>query len=425
VRWSDGVELKAEDFVYSWRRLLSPETAASYAYFLFDVEGAEDFYKGRITDFSQVGIRALDPGTLQVRLVKPVSYWISIPTFWVTFPLREDVVRRHGADWERPGKMVTLGAFTLVDYRIDSRIVLEANPAYHGQRGDIRRAEGLIVKDDSTAMTLYETGKFDFLTDLSSLDLKRMAGNPELKAFPYLKTAYLGFVIRAPGVADPRVRRAIAMAIDKSRIAGILYGGQRAATSWVPPGVLGHSEALGLPYDPVAARRELRAAGVRPPLRLELLTPSRDRNLVLSQFLQSELKKNLGIELEIQAFDNKTFRSQVALKRSPLYLLSWSGDYPDPDNFVSVFTGDSGNNRTGWADAAYDGAVTRGRSLAEPREREKVYFAAQKLLLEGQAVIVPLFYEPNMALVRSRVEGLELNPLNYLLLRQVRLRVAP
>ncbi|MBL7715088.1 MAG: peptide ABC transporter substrate-binding protein [Bdellovibrionales bacterium] len=424
VKWSDGVALKAQDFVYSWKRLITASTAASYAYLLFDVVNAEKFFKGQIKDFSQVGIKAIDDLTFQVTLTKPVAHWIYIPTFWVTFPLRQDIVEKYGAAWEKPGRMVTVGAYSLEKYEIDSKIVLKANANYYGTRGNIDEAVGLLVKDDSTAMTLYESGKFDFVTDLSSLDLKRFAGKPELKAFPYLKTAYLGFSVNRPAVSNVKLRRAIGMAIDKSKVAGLLYGGQIPATSFVPPLMASHSKKSGLPYDPARAKKELESAGLdlSKPIQLELLIMSRDKSMVMAQFIQGELKKNLGLEVTIQPFDNKTYRAQVALNRYPLFLLSWSADYPDPENFLSLFMSDSGNNRTAWKNPSFDKLVEEARTTLDAKKRDKLYSDAQKILVEDQAPIIPLYYEPNTALVRSTVTGLTLNPLNYLILKKIKIK---
>jgi oligopeptide transport system substrate-binding protein len=421
VKWSDGVPLRAQDFVYSWKRLLSPLTAAPYAYFLFDVEGAEYFNKGALTDFNQVGIKAPDDQTLQVRLVRPVAHWIYIPTFWVTFPLREDIVEKYGASWDTPGRMVNLGPFSMVTHDYDSKIVLKANPTYWRQRGNIDTVVCQIVKDDSTALSLFEAGKLDFLTDISSLDLKRLKDNPELHAFPYLKTSYLGFVVTKYPLTNPKIRRAIAMAIDKSKIGEILHGGQQAATTFVPPGMLAYSAKVGLPFDPVRAKAELRSAGSEfaKPLSVELLVPNWEKALTLGQFIQNEIKKNLGIEVVLQPFDNKTYRAQLDLKSFPLNSQSWGADYPDPDNFMSVFMGKSGNNRTGWKSDNFDEQVLAARGLRDPKAREKIYLEMQRELIEEEAAIVPLYYEPNMALVRKRVKNLELSPLNYLMLQKV------
>ncbi len=427
VKWSDGVTLKARDFVYSWKRLLSPTTAASYAYFLFDVKGAEDFNKGKITDFNQVGVKALDDQTFEVKLAKPTAYWLNIPTFWVTFPLREDIVLKHGTAWDQPGRMVTLGPYTLSSHDIDSKIVLKTNPMYYGERGNIEQVVGQIVKEDATALSLYEAGKLDFMGDVAPLDQKRLEGRADFKSFPYFKTAYLGFVTTKFPTNNPKVRRAIVMAIDRSKLPGILHGGQTAADSFVPPQMIGNSSKVGLKFDPVKAKEELRASGVdfsRPNMNVEIVMANWDKPLMVGQFIQGELKKNLGITVVLQPFDHKTFRAQLDLHAFPVFYNSWSADYPDPENYMSLFLADAGNNRTTWNNPKYDAMVIKARGMAKPSDataREKVYLEAQKLLQEEDAAVLPLFYEPNRALVKPRVQGLELNPLNYLILKKINL----
>ncbi|NDD92326.1 peptide ABC transporter substrate-binding protein [bacterium] len=202
VKWQDGVPLRAADFVYSWKRLLSPLTAASYAYLLFDIQGAKDFYEGKLKDFSKVGIKAIDDRTFEVKLQRPMAHWIYIPTFWVTFPLREDVVAKHGASWTAPGKMITLGPYTLESRELDSKIVLRANANYWGKRGNVQKVIGQIVSDDQTALTLFETGNLDFMGEIPLLELSRVSSRPEFRVFPYLKTSYLGFnVSKFPSAA--------------------------------------------------------------------------------------------------------------------------------------------------------------------------------------------------------------------------------
>lgn len=423
VKWSDGVPLKAQDFVYSWKRLLAPLTAASYAYLLFDVQGAEDYNRGKLQDFSKVGIHALDDQTIQVKLAHPVAYWIYIPTFWVTYPLREDIVTKYGPRWDTPGRMVTVGPFTLYSHDLESRIVLRKNPNYYGSSGNIEQAVAQIVKDDSTAVTLYEAGKLDFMTDIPSMDLQRLAGNADLKTFPYLKTSYLGFVVNKYPLNNVKLRRAIAMAIDKNQFAGLLHGGQTPASGFIPPQLDTATHHAGLGFNVENAREQLRSSGVDTshPIQVEVVLANWDKPLMVGQFIQAQLKKNLGITVDIQPFDHKTFRAQLNLATYPSFLNSWSADYPDPDNFASVFLGDSGNNHTLWKNSKYDQLVVEARSAQNPRIREKNYSEAQRILLEQDAVIVPLFYEPNMALIRSRVKGLELNALNYLLLKKVNL----
>ncbi|MCC7441186.1 MAG: peptide ABC transporter substrate-binding protein [Bdellovibrionales bacterium] len=421
VKWSDGVPLTAKDFVFSWKRLLLPATAASYAYFLYDVDGAEEFNKGIHNDFNLVGAKALDDHTFQVRLKRPVAHWLYIPTFWVTFPLREDIVAKHGDAWAKPGRMVTVGAFTLLSHDLGSRVIFRANPHYYGKKGNIDEIRLQIVLDDSTALNLYESGQLDVLTQISMLDMVRLSSNPELRRFPYLKVQYLSFMVGRYVVSSPRLRRAIAMSIDKSKITAMLHGGTTPATTFVPPQVLGHAPQFGLPYDPEGARKELKASGwdSTRKIKLELLTYNTDKLSTLSQFIQGEIKKTLGLEVEIQSFDHRTFRSQLELKNFPLALQTWGADYPDPDNFLSVFLSDAGNNRIAWKNAKYDQLVLAARTEKDQAKRIAAYREAQRILIEEEAAILPLFYENNVALIKSRVKNLTINPLNYMYLRGV------
>lgn len=427
LKWSDGVPLKAEDFVYSWKRLLSPITSASYAYLLFDIDGAEEFYKGQIDDFSKVGVSAPDEHTLIVRLSKPIAHFIHIPTFWVTFPLRQDIVEKHGTAWAKPGRMVTVGPFELSSYDIDSKIVLKANPFYYGKRGNVDQAVGLIVKEDSTALTLYETGKIDLLTDIAAVDLKRLEGRADLKRYPYLKTGYVGFVHGKFPVSNVHFRRAVAHAIDKKRIAEFLYGGQTPAGGFIPEGMFGFNNSIGLPYDPAKAKKELKLAGLDPAQKtvIDIVCPNWEKAMTIAQFIQAELKKNLGLEVNIQTFDHKTFRAQLALYTFPMFILSWSADYPDPDNFMSVFLSMSGNNRLQWKNSQYDAKVLLARFNQNQKARTRLYDESQKILVEEDAAIVPLYNEPILALVNPLVKNLEINALNYLKIRAIELTDKP
>ncbi len=423
VKWSDGVPLKAQDFVFSWKRLLSPLTGALYSYFLFDIEGAEYYAKGKLTDFDLVGIKALNDSTLQVKLARPVAHWISIPAFWVTFPMRQDIVEKYGNGWEKPGRIVTIGPYQLTSQELNHKITLRKNPNYYGQTGNVDQIDALIIPSDAVAMKLYDDGKLDFLGDLSNDSIKKVTGRSELKSFQYLKTAYLGLSITKYPLSIPAVRRAISMGIDKSQLAS-LRSGYQPATSFVPPQVLGHSDSIGPKFDPVAGRALLRGAGFDSlkPWTIDLITQNFDKQIALADFIRDQLKKNLGLEAKIETFDHKDYRSRLTIGGFGLFMGSWVADYPDPDNFMSLFLSSSGNNRAQWKNQQYEDRVLEARNLTDSAARLRAYTETQKLLLETDAVIVPLYYETILALIRSRVQGLEINPLNHLLLRKVTLK---
>lgn len=418
VRWTDGIPLKAGDFVFSWKRLLTASTAAPYAYLLFDVEGAEDFYKGVQKDFARVGIHARGDRILEVKLAWPTAHWPHLLALWPLFPLREDVVTRLGAKWEKPENLVTLGAFSISKVTPGQKVILVKNPGYQDPRGNIERITALLAQDDSSAVALFETGRLDFIAELSSFDLKRFAGKPELKTVPFLKTSYLGFAQDKAPANRVEFRRAVAMAIDKKGIAQILGIGQKAAESFVPPALLPAAASRGLSFDPARAKAELEKAGLKQP-RAQLLVFNGEKELLLAQYLQNQLRKNAGIEISVEALDHRTFRSYLQSRTYPMFENSWSADFADPDNFLSLFLSTSGTNRIDWNNAEYDRLIRAARAERSEKKRQALYHTAQKLLLEKEVAIVPLYHESNSYLLKKGIKGLHISPLGHLILKNV------
>ncbi len=422
VRWSDGQPLKAQDFVFSWKRLLSPATAAAYAYLLFDIQGAEAYNQGLLQDFSQVGIKALSDRVFQVKLNHPQPQWIQTLAFWVTYPLREDIVKKYGEMWATPGRMVTLGPFVLMSHDLNSKIVMRSGAFYFGKRGNVDEVVAQIIPSDTEALHLYQAGELDLLTDLAGLDMTQLYKRPDRKLFPYLKTAFIEFVTSKYPASNLKVRRAIAMSINKQKLVELLGGGQQAATTFVPPPLLGYATRGGLDYNPSLAMLELRHCGIdwsEESLTLDYLIPNSEKSKIVGKFIQSELKKNLGIEVNLKASDHQDYRLKIDLNTFPLFESSWTADFPDPDNFLSIFLSTSGNRRTTWKDETFDQEVQLARQSNSPKEREVLYRHLQQTLLQDDAVVVPLYYESNLVLVRPRVRNLEINPMNGLDLRRV------
>ncbi|MBI2711761.1 MAG: peptide ABC transporter substrate-binding protein [Bdellovibrio sp.] len=425
VKWSDGVPLKAQDFVYSWKRLLAPFTGAAYSYILYDIVGAEDFSRGRDPDFSKVGISAPDASTFVVKLKYPLSYWIDILAFWVTFPLRQDIVEKHGNSWATPGRMVTLGPYCLVSHDTDSNVILRKNVFYYGHTGNVDRVTALMIKDDTVALQMYESGKLDFVSDLAAVDLKKLAERKDLRRFENLKTGYITFLPDRFPVSNIHLRKAIAQGLNKQALVKSLYGGQVPATSFVPPPMMGYSKKIGLPFDLKKARSERELAGLvgqGMPINLDFIYPNWDKDRIIAEFIRDELKRNLNIDVQLRGFDNQTFRNQLDLKINPVYSITWTADFPDPHNFLSVFQSTSGNGRTSWVSESYDQAVAAAQISRDPATRAKTYFDLQKQLIEDEVVIIPLYYEPNLALVNPRVNGFQLSAMDYLYLRNVNVR---
>jgi oligopeptide transport system substrate-binding protein len=427
LRWTDGRPVTAGDFVYSWRRLLDPKTGAQYAYFLYDVVNAREYNSGTITDPASVGVRAIDDRTLEVRLEKPLVYFPSLTTFMVTFPQREDLIEKYGDAWTDPGHLVTNGPFRLAEWRHEYKLVLEANPAYRTGKPPLDRVELFVINEPTTALTLYETGDLD-MVNLPPEAMAAYREAPDRRSHPLLRGNYYGFNVHRPPFDDVRVRRAFSMAVDRGEIVRILNGGELPTGSWIPPGMDGYNPEIGLNFDPGEARRLLAEAGYPGGKGFEPVTAvfnTGSVNRLVAENLQSQWKRTLNVPVALDNMEWKVYLRRLDTDPPDLFRLSWGADYPDPDNFMAVFLTDGGNNRTKWGNPRYDGLLARGTSESDPERRKAIYDEAQRILVEEETSIIPLFVSVQNTLVKPYVKDLTLNSMELLYLKSVSLDPAP
>lgn len=430
VKWSDGVPLKAGDFVDSWLRLLSPKTKSSYASFLFEVENAEAYHAGKLKDAAEVGVKAVGDSKLQVRLRRSLPYFIHIPTFWVTFPIRADVIKKQGARWAEPGKAVTLGPYLLKEWKKGKHIRLVRNPAYFGSPPSIEQADAVIEPNDKTARALFGDGKLDLFLDPTTADLVKFKSSvpaPAVRAqqFSYLATYYLGFNTRLAPLSDPAIRKAIALAIDRESIPSALQSGQLPAKGWVPPGIEGHDSAIQVPGSLRDARGALAGAGFlegRGFPKLSLWIEKFDGAEEMGVLIARTLREKLGIEIETKVEEPEKYLRLLRSGRAALFVNHWGADFADPASFFEVFLSRSGTNSTGWSNPEYDKLVTDASGMLDPKARMESYASAEKILLQREVAVVPLFYKRNTVLLGARVQDFQISPLNYLFLKSVTLR---
>ena len=423
VTWSDGRPVTAADFEYAWKRLLDPRTAAQYAYFLYPIANAKAYNTGKLTDASIVGVRARSDSELEVLLEEPLVYFPSLTTFMVTFPQRRDLIERHGDRWTDPGHLVTNGPFRLREWRHEYRLVLEANSGYYGGRPRVDRVNMYVVNERTTELTLYQTGDLDY-AQLPPEAIPTFEGTPEHRRLPILRGYYVGFNVAKPPFTDPRVRRAFALAIDREEFPKILRGGELAARSWVPPGMPGYEPDVGLGYDPQRAIALLAEAGYpegRGLPAVEYVYNTGPVNTLIAENLQAQWKRALGIDVRLDNVEWKVYLKRLEQDAPPMFRLGWGADYPDPDNFLALFTADSGNNHTRWANQGYDDLVARAASEPDPGRRLAMYREAQRILTELDVPIVPLFTHSQNILVKPWVRGFDLNAMEILSLQNVSL----
>jgi oligopeptide transport system substrate-binding protein len=425
VLWSDGKKVRAQDFEYSWKRLLNPKTASEYAYILFDVVNAQKFHEGKIQDASAVGVHALDDVTLVVELRHATSYFLSLTTFEVTFPQRQDIVETFQSRWTDPDHIVTNGPFLLASWEHENQIELRANPDFFRGKPEIEKISMFMVNEKTTALAMYEQGQLDFIDNHSipTLEKGRLSRKRGFKRVPQLRGYYYGFVTDRKPFNDSRVRKAFALAIDRNVFPKILHGGEAPASSWIPPGMLAYNPRIGVPFNPPEARRLLREAGYpsgRGFPRVVLGYNTEEDHKLVAEAVQGMWQRNLGVVVALENQEWKVYLKKLQTDPPNVFRLGWGADYPDPDNFMKLFTADSGNNLTRWKNPRYDRLLDLAARELNAKKRKVLYDQAQRILCETDLPIVPLFWTAESTLLNPRFTGLELNSMGRMVLHHVR-----
>ena len=425
VYWTDGKKVRAQDFEYSWKRLLNPKTASQYAYILFDVANAQEYAEGKLKDPSSVGVRAQNDQTLVVTLRHPAAYCLAITTFEVTYPQRQDVIEKHDARWTEPENIITNGPFRLTSWKHENQIELSANPNYFRGKPAMDRVTMYMVNEKTTAVTMYEQGNLDFMDDRSipPLDKPRLSKLPEYKLVPQLRGEYYGFAVDRKPFDNPKLRKAFAMAIDREVFPKILQGGQTPATSWVPPGMLAHNPKIGLPFNPNEARRFLSEAGYPDGKGLPALVlgyNTLDDHKLVAEAIQGMWQRHLNVVVRIENQEWKVFLKRLQTDPFPVFRSGWGADYPDPDNFMKLFTSSSGNNHGRWKNAKFDQLLEQAARESNEEKRKQMYDDAQRILTETDAAIAPLFWKAEATMLNPKFTGLEYNSMARMDLRNVK-----
>ncbi|MGA2015717.1 MAG: peptide ABC transporter substrate-binding protein [Opitutaceae bacterium] len=416
ARWSDGLPVTSQDFVGSWRRMLTPELAATNASQLFLIRGAEDFYRGAC-GFEQVGVRAPDARTLAVVLEHPAPWFPSMLSSPAWLPVsiatvsRYGPVSRRGNPWAAPGTWVGNGPFVLKSWRHGQEIVVARSPTYW-DAGRVRLREIHFHAFDSldAEERAFRAGQLHVTEALppDRIGAYRRDAPGLLRIDPLLGTYFLRVNVRRPGLSDARVRLALALAVDRTAIVErLLMGGQRPAYSFTPPGLGAYEPAQVQRGQPAEARRLLAESG-HPGGRglpaLELLYNNSETHRVIAEAIQEMWRRELGVRLSLV---NEELKSTEEARRAGAYDLlrsSLIADYADPSYFLEVWRGDSANNFTGWSSAAYDSLLFDAARSGDPARRGELYLKAEKILL-SEAPVIPLYFYTHVFLIRPSVRG--------------------
>lgn len=485
ARWSDGSSVTAEDFRQAWLRLMLPDTAADYSGFALEVDGAQEFFNWRaaaLADYQKrpagernaeaaaalwkateeafarlVGLTAPDPATFVVRLRRPIPYWLDLAGFATMSPVhRPSLAKATSLDaatgmaavdplWTKPGRLVSNGPFELTAWEYQRRVRLEPNPHYW-DRARVKPAsvETRSYEDNNTAVLAFESGGIDWIADVT-VDYRadmaaevRAGERTNLSVLPAFGTDYFQFNCRerlpdgrANPFADPRVRRAFALAVDKSVLTErITRMHERVADSLTPEGAIpGYEPPPGLGYDPLAARALLSEAGWvdrngdglvesittgEPFPTIDILfSNSSTRYGGMALALRDMWRDALGVQVEVLGKDTKFFRDD--LKRGQFFIArgGWFGDYGDPATFLELLRTGDGNNDRKYSSQRFDSLLEAAANEADQTKRLAILREAEALVVQEDLPLLPIcrfvnvfMYEP------SRLGGVSVHPRN-------------
>jgi oligopeptide transport system substrate-binding protein len=422
AKWSNGDPLTAQDFADSWKRALLPETACEYAYLLYHIKNGRPFNEGKITDFNQVGVKVLDPHTLQVDLEDPTPFFLDLCAFQTFLPVHLPTIRKFGDNWIKPGNLVNDGAFLLEEWRLNYRIRLKKNPNFWDSNNvRLDTIDVLPIDNSITAYNFYASKVADLILDKGltppSLipELKR---RPDFHAAPFLGNYFIRFNVTRRPFNDVRVRQAFAMVIDRRRIVEkITQAGEPPAYSFTPPGTAGgYKPPRMFARDPDRARQLLSDAGYpggKGFPTVSYLYDNKKLNEDIAVELQSMIAQELGVHVELAKQEWKVYLNSMNRLDYDFCRSSWVGDYDDPNTFIDCFVTNSGNNRTGWSNPEYDNLVAGAGREADSQKRLGMLYRAEDVLLNQGTPICPLYYYMGIQIYDGKkLGGIEANLLD-------------
>jgi oligopeptide transport system substrate-binding protein len=394
--WSTGEKITARDVVYSWFRVLEPATAGDYVGNLFYIKGAEDFHLGR-GKREDVGIKAVDDYTLRVELVNPTAFFLDLCAFPTQAVVHRATIEKYGYNWLKAKPLPVSGAYELVSWRLNDRIRLKKNPRYwDATNTSIETVDLFPVNSQNTALNLFVNREVDIVWDKDVVPtelLDVLSKRKDFHRFNYLGTYFVRFNVTRPPFDDVRVRKALALAVDRRKIDEIMMGGATAANFYVPP-LPKYKSPEGLPYDPALARQLLKEAGFEGGKgfrRFEyLFNSSRDHEKIAVQ-LQAMWKNELGIQMDLRAVEWKVYLTSQSSLDYDLSRSAWIGDYADPNTFLDMFMGNNPNNRTAWKNARYEELMRTANATADTATRAKLLQDAESLLIREEPPIIPIY----------------------------------
>ncbi len=418
AKWSDGAPVTADDFVFSLRRIMTPETAAEYASLLYFIKGAQPVNEGKAAP-DTLGVRAIDAHTLEIRLEHPAPYLLELAKHQTMYPVPRHVVEKYGMKWTEPANIVVNGPYKVVSWKLGDKIVAEKNPLFwDASQLCIDRVTYYASQDPVAAERQVKRGELDMQSSITAnrvAFLRRPGNMPEfIHLNTYLGVTYLFFNGSSPQFRDKRVRQALSMAIDRDFLTkGIMMGsGGETAYTFVPPGVANYSPAAKpewaswpLERRQQEARRLLAEAGYGPdhPLTFEV----KHRGLEASAFMatvQSDWRQ-VGVKAKLIGSESQVAYQAYRTRDFDMGDGGWIADYNDAVSFLALMQSQTGSMNYGdYKNPRYDELLAKADNEPDAVKRAEFLRQAEAMVLDDTPVI-PIYFLINSNLVSPRVTG--------------------
>jgi oligopeptide transport system substrate-binding protein len=414
LAWSDGAPLTAEDFVYSFRRLMLPQTGSLLSGTFFFLKGGEAVFRGEAAP-ETLGVEAPDPRTVLIRLERPVPYFVQLLANLQVAPVPRHVIERHGRDWTRPENMVSNGAYRIAERVPQSYIKLVRNPEYFAA-GSVRVDEvyWYPTQDLGTSLRRFRAGELDIVLNFPPDEIDWIRANiPDaLRITPTLAAYFLVVNTRRPPFDDANVRRALSLAIDREAITGrLLRTGVKPAWSFATPEFEGYGGIRLAEQDqPLAtrqaeARRLLARAGFGPTgrtLTVPLLYDTQEENRRIMVAIAA-MWQAIGVKTELTNVEFGALNSRVRGRTYEVARWTYFAPFDDAYSFLQLLRSGNPNNWVGWSNAGYDTLLDRSDLVSEPAARAAMLREAETIMMKEQPVI-PIYYYVGRRLVSPRVK---------------------
>jgi oligopeptide transport system substrate-binding protein len=417
--WSDGTPLNANDFVWSWKRVLDPETASEYMPALYPIKNAEKIGNGELP-LDDLGVSAVDDYTLKVALEASTAYFPLLASTWTYFPVPRHVVEDKGVDWVSADNIVTNGPFIMTEWTHDQQIVLEQNPAYYGEKPTLTKAIYQLFADvEAQSYVAFENTELDYCAP-EGPDLDRVLADPVLSAslIQFQRSNTYFVVCDTTNAPTDRVefRQALSKSMDRKTLAETVLTNQyEPAYTMLPTNIPGNNPEAAIVESVAEAQQLLATAGIDPAsVTLELTFISDQFYTTVVQFLQAAWQENLGITINLAPIEDSAYIDWRASRETQpfnIYTGSWGSDFADASNwFNQNFTKASDHYRNHWDFPEFDTLVATAQSNTNIEERNRQYADAEKILLE-QSPVIPMVHGKAFRAVQPWVKDLFLQPL--------------